>query len=102
MHVRPKISQAHEWLAAGVFDFDPRGGSLKSQMKRADNSGARFSLVLGGAELTARRVRLKNMKSGEQQELAPHVVGSGLRMKRWMKKDTASSANARPTIDPTR
>ena len=38
--------------AAGCWvEIDTRGGSLKSQMKRADKTGAQFALVLGEREL---------------------------------------------------
>ncbi|MFY2561894.1 histidine--tRNA ligase [Corallococcus terminator] len=46
-------------------DFDTRGGSLKSQMKRSDKSGARFTLVLGELERTSGQARLKQMAGGE-------------------------------------
>ncbi|MBM4380590.1 MAG: histidine--tRNA ligase [Deltaproteobacteria bacterium] len=46
-------------------EFDPRGGSLKSQMKRADKVGARFALVLGDAELKSGEAQLKQMAGGE-------------------------------------
>jgi histidyl-tRNA synthetase len=38
------------------------GGSFKSQMKRADKSGARFALVLGDAETERRVVGLKSLR----------------------------------------
>jgi histidyl-tRNA synthetase len=54
------------WRKAGlIVDFDTRGGSLKSQMKRADKSGARYTLVLGGDELASGRGNLKPMQGGE-------------------------------------
>jgi len=46
-------------------DFDPRGGSLKSQMKRADRSGATFALVLGSKELTSGSAELKPLGGGD-------------------------------------
>ncbi|MGQ0506717.1 MAG: histidine--tRNA ligase [Myxococcaceae bacterium] len=51
-------------------EFDPRGGSLKSQMKRSDKSGAAFTLVLGGDELASGRAKLKPMAGGEPKEIA--------------------------------
>lgn len=43
------------------------GGSFKSQMKKADGSGARFALVIGENEVTAGTVAVKPMRnaSGE-------------------------------------
>ena len=46
-------------------EFDPRGGSLKSQLKRADKVGARYALVLGDAELKSGQAQLKQMAGGE-------------------------------------
>ncbi len=44
------------------------GGSFKSQMKRADKSGATYALVLGEQELSEGRIGLKPLRSGEDQE----------------------------------
>ncbi|MBU3693599.1 MAG: histidine--tRNA ligase [Rhodocyclaceae bacterium] len=46
------------------------GGSFKSQMKKADASGARVALVVGDDEAAAGRVALKPLRqAGEQQQL---------------------------------
>jgi histidyl-tRNA synthetase len=47
------------------------GGSLKSQLKRADRSGARYALLLGESELAAAQVSVKNLRADEAQ----HTVG---------------------------
>jgi len=48
------------------------GGSFKSQMKRADASGARVALIIGDDEAAAGRIALKPLReSGEQQSLTP-------------------------------
>ncbi|MBZ4422078.1 histidine--tRNA ligase [Myxococcus sp. RHSTA-1-4] len=60
-------------------DFDTRGGSLKSQMKRADKSGARFTLVLGEAERTSGQAKLKPMAGGEPIPVALDDVAKTLR-----------------------
>ena len=44
------------------------GGSFKSQLKRADKSGARFALVIGENELANGRAGLKPLRSGEEQQ----------------------------------
>ncbi|EPR44000.1 Histidyl-tRNA synthetase [Desulfovibrio sp. X2] len=41
-------------------------GSMKSQLRAADRSGARFCLIMGGDELAARTVVVKAMSTGEQ------------------------------------
>lgn len=42
------------------------GGSFKSQMKKADASGARVAVVIGDDEAAANEVSLKPMQGGEQ------------------------------------
>jgi histidyl-tRNA synthetase len=44
------------------------GGSFKSQMKRADKSGATWALVLGEQELSEERIGLKPLRSDAEQE----------------------------------
>ena len=44
------------------------GGSLKSQLKRADRSGARYVLILGADELAAAQVSVKNLRAEEPQQ----------------------------------
>jgi histidyl-tRNA synthetase len=51
--------------AGHSVDFDPRGGSLKSQMKRADKSGARWAMVLGEREMESGVGELKPLQGGE-------------------------------------
>ena len=43
------------------------GGSFKSQMKRADRSGAAYALIIGERELAENRVGLKPLRSTEEQ-----------------------------------
>ena len=55
----------------GVFvEFDVVGRSLKAQMKYANKIGAKFTVVMGDGELESKTVRLKNMATGEEQELS--------------------------------
>ncbi len=44
------------------------GGSLKSQMKKADRSGARFALILGDEELAANTVTVKDLRGDLPQQ----------------------------------
>lgn len=46
------------------------GGSFKSQMKKADRSGAGFALILGENEAEAGQITVKDMSDGEQQTLS--------------------------------
>ncbi len=56
------------------------GGTFKSQMKRADASGARYALIVGEDEATANRVGVKPLRAaGEQIAMAPAEVAARLR-----------------------
>jgi len=54
-------------------------GSLKSQMKKADQSGARLALILGEREVELGQVTVKILATGEQetwsqQDLATQLI----------------------------
>ena len=59
-------------LAEGLRDqglsalLDCGGGSFKSQMKRADASGASFAVILGDNETSTGLATLKSLRGGEQ------------------------------------
>ena len=54
----------------GVFVlFDVFGRSIKSQMKYANKIGAAFTVVLGEDELLSGTAQLRNMDTGETQEI---------------------------------
>ncbi|MBS1235972.1 MAG: histidyl-tRNA synthetase, partial [Proteobacteria bacterium] len=69
-----KIAQQGLVLAERLRDAGLRvelhcgGGSLKSQLKRADRSGARYALLLGESELAAAQVGVKNLRADEPQQ----------------------------------
>ena len=47
------------------------GGSFKSQMRKADKSGAQFAVILGEAEVAAGTVNIKPLRdTGEQREIS--------------------------------
>ncbi len=46
------------------------GGSFKSQFKRADRSGARWTLILGEEEFNNETVGVKTMATGEQETVS--------------------------------
>ncbi len=60
----------HELRAAG-FSADRRfgGGSMKSQMKSADRSGARFAIIVGEDEAAAGEVSLKPLRTDSSADL---------------------------------
>ena len=51
-------------------EIDYEGRSLKSQMRRADKSGARYVLILGEDELMRRQVGLRDMQTKTQRVLS--------------------------------
>ncbi len=46
------------------------GGSFKSQMKKADASGARVAVVIGDDEAQANEISVKPMQGGEQERVS--------------------------------
>jgi histidyl-tRNA synthetase len=68
---RRLVVLAAQLRRAGVrVDLAYGGRGLKGAMKAADRSGARFALVLGERDLEAGTVGLKDLVSGEQQDVA--------------------------------
>jgi histidyl-tRNA synthetase len=54
------------------------GRSVKKQMSAADDSGARWTLILGAKEAERGMVGVKNMESGEQCEVRREEVAAWL------------------------
>lgn len=69
--LRPRAAVlARDLRNAGLrVDADLRGGSLKSQLRRADKSGAQVALILGESEVARGVVQLKDMVASEQLEV---------------------------------
>jgi histidyl-tRNA synthetase len=81
------LKQAHR-LAIEVRDQLPRlglvvhagGGSFKSQMKKANKSGARLALILGENELQATTINIKHLRADlPQQSVAQNALVSSLK-----------------------
>ena len=53
-------------------------GSMKSQMKKADQSGAKFALILGEREWQDQQVLVKNLQTADQQQIAIAELASFL------------------------
>ena len=67
---------------AGIpASIDLLGRSLKAQLKAADREGVKFALILGEEELSKGRAILRNLRVGEQEEVALSQVISVLRDK---------------------
>jgi len=61
---------ASELRQSGIFvDRDAEGASMKSQMRKADKSKARFALILGENEIQSGKFVLKSMADGNQDEI---------------------------------
>lgn len=60
-----------------LLDVDAR--SLKSQLKQADKSGARFAAILGDEELASDAVTLRDMLSSEQRSVPRAEIVSELK-----------------------
>jgi len=72
-HALPRVMPVLDALrAAGVSVLmHAGGGSLKSQFKRADASGAAFALIFGADELAAGQVAIKTLRGAAPQVLRP-------------------------------
>lgn len=68
---------AFEMRSAGLSaDFDMVGRGLKAQMRYADKLRARYVAIVGDEELSKGVVALKNMDSGEQQQVPMKELAS--------------------------
>ncbi len=71
---------AHRLRVAGIrVEVEHRGGSLKSQLKRADKLRARLAIIVGENEIAARRVQLKDLGTGQQHDVAEADLESKVR-----------------------
>jgi histidyl-tRNA synthetase len=50
------------------------GGSMKSQMRKANKLASRFTLIIGENEIKSKQYLLKNMDGGEQWEIAADTL----------------------------
>ena len=63
------VQRLREGLPGLRFRVHAGGGSLKSQLKRADQCGARWALLFGEDELRDNRMACKDLRSGAPQEV---------------------------------
>jgi len=71
---------AHRLRTGGVrVEIDHRGGSLKSQLKRADKLRARLAVIVGENEVKSGRLTLKDLANGTQQEVAADELEAKVR-----------------------
>ena len=65
------LRRAAELRRAGIAcELDARGGKLKAQFKQAERVGARWAVVLGGAEVESGQAKLKDLRSREETPVA--------------------------------
>jgi histidyl-tRNA synthetase len=65
----------HGLKSSGIrTDTDYTGASLKSQMKKADKSGAAYTLIIGEQEMKTGNAVLRNMQTKEQSEISLSAV----------------------------
>jgi len=73
---------AQELRDAGLHvAHDLMGRSLKAQMKEANRQNAPYALIIGGNELEAEAATVKEMKSGEQEEIEFDALADALKRK---------------------
>lgn len=81
------IPLLNELRKAGIScDTDYENKSLKGQMRRANNSSARFVCIIGEDELAKSVATIKDMESGEQEELSLSNLIDTLKMKLGVKE----------------
>jgi len=76
--VAPALLLAEElrdYLPGYVIVSHCGAGSFKSQMKKADRSGARYALIIGDNELENHCVGLKSLRTDEPQQDVPSATG---------------------------
>jgi histidyl-tRNA synthetase len=67
---------------AGIHaESDLLNRSVKAQMKYADKIKARFTTILGENELAENQARLKNMETGEQENISLDALAEKLLQK---------------------
>jgi histidyl-tRNA synthetase len=63
-----QLRDEHSWLRVQTHCG---GGSFKSQMKKADKSGAQFALLLGEDEVANGTVTVKDLRGEDGQSTMP-------------------------------
>jgi histidyl-tRNA synthetase len=71
--------QLRDALPGRAIQLHCGGGSFKSQMKKADRSGAAVALIIGEDELASNSVMVKPLRGqAEQQQVSRDQVASEL------------------------
>jgi histidyl-tRNA synthetase len=101
-HVGEAASQAawrlaEQWRDAGRSVLLGAGGSFKSQMKKADASGARYAVIIGDDEVTSKRVTLKPLRDGGEQKSLDPTEALVEVSQRCLDRTISKSRNASPS-----
>ena len=59
--------------------------SVKAQMKYAGKRNAKFSIIIGDSEIEANSAKIKNMETGEQQDVALEAAEIKKEIEKWAK-----------------
>ncbi len=73
----PAARLVRELRAQGLsveIDYDPM--KIKKAMGVANKLQARFAIIIGEGELASGKYQVKNMASGEQQEMEPETIAA--------------------------
>jgi histidyl-tRNA synthetase len=71
---------AQQLRAAGIsVEVEHRGGSMKSQMKRADKLRARVAVIIGSNEMASGKLMVKDLAHGTQSEVPVAELESKIR-----------------------
>ena len=64
------FSLVHQLRSGGIsVEIDYNGGSIKSQMRKANRSASNFALIIGENEIKSGIYQLKNMQDGKQSNI---------------------------------
>ena len=74
------FSIAHQLRGIGLHvEREIEGGSMKSQMRKANKFASRYTLIVGETEIQNKRYVLKNMDSGDQIEVSADNLAEEIR-----------------------
>jgi histidyl-tRNA synthetase len=69
-------------VAGVVTHMDTRMGSLKSQMRRANDVGSQYVVIIGPEEVRSGKAKVKDMATGEETELGFSYLPSYMKLKK--------------------
>lgn len=64
------LKLASELRKNGLHISYEYSGTLKTRMKKANQAGAKTALIFGDEELSSKRIKIKNMDTGEEQSIS--------------------------------